>query len=241
MCLSGRKNCVSVPGQTKQVDPELFRVFYTFWKETEAEAQDVNLPSEVIDHLDNNECVFKLSSCVKTSHGVGKIAMTQKRLLLLTEGRAGFLEITKFRDIQVSPLKSLNLFSLRSFSINLKISLVSVQDVKIASAPFLLVRIPSLRIQTCSRPEVFEANLKTETELWNLVVKEMWAGRKMADQHKVQQQLKLDPEMVNFDLRLQQSQSEINISPGSADLFPFQSLQINFLVYSPVCDNNTAL
>lgn len=90
-----------VAGQQKQVDPELFRVFYTFWKETEVEAQDVNLPSEVIDHLDNSECVYKLSSCVKTSHGVGKIAMTQKRLFMLTEGRPGFLDITKFRDIQV--------------------------------------------------------------------------------------------------------------------------------------------
>lgn len=92
---------LSVPGQTEQVDPELFRVFYTFWKETEAEAQDVNLPSEVIDHLDNNECVYKSSSCVKTSCGVGKIAVTQKRLFLLTQGQPGFLEITKFRDIQV--------------------------------------------------------------------------------------------------------------------------------------------
>ncbi|KAM3872673.1 DENN domain-containing protein 3-like [Diretmus argenteus] len=144
-------------GNQKQVDPELFRVFYTFWKETEAEAQDVNLPSEVIGQLENSECVYKLSSCVKTSHGVGKIAMTQKRLFLLTEGRPGFLEITKFRDIQ---------------------------EVKISTAPFLLLRIPSLRIQTSSRTEVFEANLKTETDLWNLVVKEMWAGRKMADQHK---------------------------------------------------------
>jgi len=90
-----------VPGQPKQVEPDLFRVFYTVWKETEAEAQDVNLPSEVINHLDNSECVYKLSSCVKTSHGVGKIAMTQKRLFLLTEGQPGFLEITKFRDIQV--------------------------------------------------------------------------------------------------------------------------------------------
>lgn len=63
---------------------------------------------------------------------------------------------------------------------------ISVQEVKIASAPFLLVRIPSLRIRSSSRPEVFEANLKTETELWNLVVKEMWAGRKLADEHKVQ-------------------------------------------------------
>lgn len=93
-----------VLGQPKQVDPELFRVFYTFWKETEAEAQDVNLPTDVIDHLDNSECVYKLSSCVKTSHGVGKIAMTQKRLFLLTEGRPGYVEITKFRDIQVKCL-----------------------------------------------------------------------------------------------------------------------------------------
>lgn len=93
--------CVLGQHQNEQVDPELFRVFYTFWKETEAEAQDVNLPTEVIDHLDNSECVYKLSSCVKTSHGVGKIAMTQKRLFLLTEGQPGYFEITKFRDIQV--------------------------------------------------------------------------------------------------------------------------------------------
>uniref|UniRef100_A0A3Q2DZ75 DENN domain containing 3 n=1 Tax=Cyprinodon variegatus TaxID=28743 RepID=A0A3Q2DZ75_CYPVA len=141
-------------GQHNQVDPEVFRVFYTFWKETEAEAQDVNLPSEVISELDDSECVYKLSSCVKTSHGVGKIALTQKRLFLLTEGRPGFLDITKFRDIQVT------------------------------TAPFLLVRIPSLRIRTSSRPELFEANLKMETELWYLIITEMWAGRKMADQDK---------------------------------------------------------
>nr|XP_061789339.1 DENN domain-containing protein 3-like [Nerophis lumbriciformis] len=144
-------------GESKQVDAELFKAFYTFWKETEADAQDVNLPTEVIDHLDHSECVYKLSSCVRTSHGVGKIAMTQKRLFLLPEGQPGFLEIATFRDIK---------------------------EVKIASAPFLLVRIPSLRIRTSGRPELFEANLKTETDLWNLVVKEMCAGRKMADQHK---------------------------------------------------------
>ncbi|XP_026172851.1 DENN domain-containing protein 3-like isoform X3 [Mastacembelus armatus] len=144
-------------GPSKQVHPFLFKNFYTLWKETETEAQDVNLPPEVIDHLDNNESVFKVSSCVRTSHGVGKIAMTQKRLFLLTEGRPVYLEIAKFRDIQA---------------------------VKTASASFLLLRIPSLHIHTSSRPEVFEANLKTETELWNLVVREMWAGRKMADQHK---------------------------------------------------------
>lgn len=91
-----------VPAHTKQVDPGIFRVFYTFWKEAEAEAQHVNWPSEVIDCLDNHECVYKLSSCVKTSCGVGKIAMTQKRLFMLTQGQPGFVEITKFREIQVN-------------------------------------------------------------------------------------------------------------------------------------------
>lgn len=93
-------------GPQKEVDPEVFRVFYTLWKETEAEAQDVHLPAEVIEQLDNNECVYKLSCSVKTSYGVGKIAMTQKRLFLLTDGRRGFVDITKFRDIVVRPVES---------------------------------------------------------------------------------------------------------------------------------------
>ena len=33
--------CVFAAGHQKQVGPELFRVFYTIWKETEAEAQEV--------------------------------------------------------------------------------------------------------------------------------------------------------------------------------------------------------
>ncbi|KAG2464964.1 DEND3 protein, partial [Polypterus senegalus] len=144
-------------GQQKQIDPETFKTFYTFWKESEAEAQDVHLPVDVIDHLDNNECVYKLSCSVKTSYGVGKIAMTQKRLFLLTEGRPGYIEITKFRDIE---------------------------ELKISSATFLLLRIPSLKIKTTLRKETFEANLKSECDLWHLMVKEMWAGRKMADEHK---------------------------------------------------------
>lgn len=35
-----------------------------------------------------------------------------------------------------------------------------------------------------SKKEVFEANLKSECDLWHLMVKEMWAGKKMADDHK---------------------------------------------------------
>ncbi|KAG7268756.1 hypothetical protein CRUP_031828 [Coryphaenoides rupestris] len=136
-------------GQQKQVGPDLFRVFYTIWKETEAEAQE-----SVTEHLEPSECVFKLSSSVKTSRGVGKIAMTQRRLFLLTDGRPGYVEAAQYRDIEVS------------------------------SAALLLLRIPSLKLRVRGRKEAFEANLKTETELWNLMVKEMRAGRSMADLHK---------------------------------------------------------
>nr|XP_055205338.1 DENN domain-containing protein 3 isoform X6 [Gorilla gorilla gorilla] len=144
-------------GQEKQIDPETFKDFYNCWKETEAEAQEVSLPWLVMEHLDKNECVCKLSSSVKTNLGVGKIAMTQKRLFLLTEGRPGYLEISTFRNIE---------------------------EVRRTTTAFLLRRIPTLKIRVASKKEVFEANLKTECDLWHLMVKEMWAGKKLADDHK---------------------------------------------------------
>ncbi|XP_019383764.1 PREDICTED: DENN domain-containing protein 3 [Gavialis gangeticus] len=145
-------------GHQKQIDPETFRDFYNYWKETEAEVQEVNLPPAVIEYLDKNECVYKLSCSVKTNYGVGKIAMTQKRLFLLTEGgRPGYIEISTFRDIE---------------------------EVKSTTVAFLVLRIPTLRIKTVSKKDIFEANLKTECDLWHLMVKEMWAGKKMSDDHK---------------------------------------------------------
>ncbi|XP_053719632.1 DENN domain-containing protein 3 [Synchiropus splendidus] len=144
-------------GHQKQVGPELFKDFYTIWKETETEAQEVFLPPSVLEHIEQSECVFKLSSSVKTSRGVGKIAMTQRRLFLLTDGRPGYIEVAQYRDLE---------------------------EVKVSSTPFLLLRIPSLKLRVRGRKDAFEANLKTEAELWNLMVREMWAGRNMADQHK---------------------------------------------------------
>ncbi|XP_013011581.1 DENN domain-containing protein 3 isoform X1 [Cavia porcellus] len=144
-------------GQQKVIDPETFRDFYNCWKETEAQAQEVSLPSLVEEHLDKNECVYKLSNSVKTNRGVGKIAMTQKRLFLLTEGRPGYVEISTFRNIE---------------------------EVKSTTVAFLLLRIPTLKIKMMSKKDVFEANLKSECDLWYLMVKEMWAGKKLADDHK---------------------------------------------------------
>ena len=61
------------------------------------------LPASVSEHIEPNECVFKLSSSVKTSRGVGKIAMTQRRLFLLTDGRPGYVEVAQYRDLEVRP------------------------------------------------------------------------------------------------------------------------------------------
>lgn len=57
--------------------------------------------------------------------------------------------------------------------------------MKSTTVAFLLLRIPTLKIKAMSKKEVFEANLKSECDLWHLMVKEMWAGKKMADDHKV--------------------------------------------------------
>ncbi|XP_067887420.1 DENN domain-containing protein 3 isoform X13 [Heterodontus francisci] len=154
--LSMKKNKSENAGHLKQIDPETFKDFYNFWKESETEAQEVNLPLEVIEHLDKNESVYKLSSSVKTNYGVGKIALTQKRLFLLMEGRPSYVEITKFRDIQ---------------------------ELENVSVMFFPLRIPALKIKTTVK-EPFIANLKNERDLWQLIVKEMWAGKTMADKHK---------------------------------------------------------
>lgn len=144
-------------GHQKLIDPETFKELYTCWKKIEAEAQEVSLPAAVMEHLDRNECVYKLSRSVKTSRGVGKLAMTQKRLLLLTEGTPGYVEISTFRNIE---------------------------EVRSTTAAILFLRVPTLKIKIVSKKEVFEANLKTECDLWHLMVKEMWAGKKLADVHK---------------------------------------------------------
>lgn len=59
------------------------------------------------------------------------------------------------------------------------------QEVRSTTVAFLVLRIPTLRIKTVSKKDVFEANLKAECDLWHLMVKEMWAGKKLADDHKV--------------------------------------------------------
>lgn len=60
-----------------------------------------------------------------------------------------------------------------------------LQEVRNNTVTFLLLKIPTLKIKTVAKKEVFEANLKSECDLWHLMVNEMWAGKKLADDHKV--------------------------------------------------------
>lgn len=62
---------------------------------------------------------------------------------------------------------------------------LSPQEVRSTTTVYLLLKIATLKIRMVSKKEVFEANLKRECDLWHLMVKEMWAGRKLADSHKV--------------------------------------------------------
>lgn len=78
------------------ISPELIKPVASFLYDFQ-----VCLPASVLEHIEPSECVFKLSSSVKTSRGVGKISMTQRRLFLLTDGRPGYVEVAQYRDLEV--------------------------------------------------------------------------------------------------------------------------------------------
>lgn len=153
----------------------------------------VCLPASVLERMETGESVFKLSSSVKTSRGVGKIAMTQRRLFLLTDGRPGYVEVAQYRDLEVRPnadeKRGVGPSDPKKPPVSKQSVILHLQEVKVSSSPFLLLKIPSLKLRVKGKREPFEANLKAETELWNLMIKEMWAGRLIADQHKVRPEL----------------------------------------------------
>ena len=60
------------------MDPDTFEEFYTCWKENEVDLVKAKIPES---HLEQNECVLKLSSLIKSTLGTGRIALTQKRYL----------------------------------------------------------------------------------------------------------------------------------------------------------------
>uniref|UniRef100_UPI00358EBBC7 DENN domain-containing protein 3 isoform X3 n=1 Tax=Myxine glutinosa TaxID=7769 RepID=UPI00358EBBC7 len=151
-------------GQQKQVDPTTFEMFHKAWKETEQETHDLHLPRSTLENLDKNECVYKVSPSIKTSLGQGRLAMTQRRLFLLAEGKGSYIEVALYRNIE-------------------EVEATSVISI-------FPPRVPALKIKIKHRSEAFTANLKSDRDLWHLMVKEMWAGKQTAHHHKDPQILK---------------------------------------------------
>uniref|UniRef100_UPI00398EFFBB DENN domain-containing protein 3-like isoform X2 n=1 Tax=Pristiophorus japonicus TaxID=55135 RepID=UPI00398EFFBB len=144
-------------GQQKLIEPKTFNELYARWTEIKSEVDNITLPPEVTKHLLDNEQVWKVSNPVKTSYGLGRMVLSQKRLFLLTEAHPYCKEIARFRDIQeVEPCLPVNLFPLKILALKIK-----VRD-----------------------KEPFIANLKSERDLWKVIIREMRAGLFLADRHK---------------------------------------------------------
>lgn len=182
-------------GQQKLVDPQTFTEFYTRWTEMKYDADSITLSAEVTKNLQETERISKVSNPVKTSCGLGRVAMTQKRLFLLTEGQPFYKEIARFRNIEeVESCLPVSVFPLK---------------------------ILALRIKVRDKKEPFVANLKSERDLWKLVIREMVAGKFLADRHKdpqyVQQALS-NVQLINVVARCNLQQRPINMASKLASL-----------------------
>ncbi|XP_067856286.1 DENN domain-containing protein 3-like isoform X2 [Heptranchias perlo] len=145
-------------GQQKLLEPKTFNELYSRWNETKSEVDSITLAPEVTKNLLENERVSKVSNPVKTSYGLGRVVMSQKRLFLLTEAHPYCKEIARFRDIEVvESCLPMSIFP---------------------------VKILALKIKVRDKKEPFIANLKSERDLWKVIIREMCAGKFLAERHK---------------------------------------------------------
>ncbi|XP_038658334.1 DENN domain-containing protein 3-like [Scyliorhinus canicula] len=145
-------------GQQKLIGPKVFNELYAHWNEIKTELDSITLAPEVMKNLLENERIAKVSNPVKTSYGLGRVVMSQKRLFLLMEAHPYYKEIARFRDIEeVESCLPVSIFPLK---------------------------ILSLKIKVRDRKDPFIANLKSERDLWKVIIREMCAGKFLAERHK---------------------------------------------------------
>ncbi|XP_048406554.1 DENN domain-containing protein 3-like [Stegostoma tigrinum] len=145
-------------GQQKLIEPKMFNELYSRWNEIKSEVDNMTLPPEAMQNLLENERITKVSNPVKTSYGLGRVVLSQRRLLLLMEAHPYCKEIARFRDIEeVEFCLPVSIFPLK---------------------------ILALKIKVRDKKEPFIANLKSERDLWKVIIREMCAGKFLADRHK---------------------------------------------------------
>ncbi|XP_059837035.1 DENN domain-containing protein 3-like [Hypanus sabinus] len=145
-------------GQPKVVNPKVFNELYSHWKKMKSEVDSVVLDPEVDMKLLESEQVSLVSTLVKTNCGQGRLVLSQKRLGLLMDADPHFKEIARLRDIEeVEP---------------------------VLSTSGIPRKMTSLRIKVRGRKEPFVPNLKAECDVWKVLIRELRAGKELAERHK---------------------------------------------------------
>ncbi|XP_041471701.1 DENN domain-containing protein 3-like isoform X2 [Lytechinus variegatus] len=139
------------------LDAETFIYFYEAWKEGLEEIKSIPL-SIYKEYLDSTESVLKMSSLIRTDHGMGRLVLTEKRLFYMGEGSNIYREIVRTRDIE--KLEKFEYFNI----------LLSCQALRIYS--------------TKPNTNPYVANLKAERNSWFTLITELWAGRVISDAQK---------------------------------------------------------
>ncbi|XP_072100679.1 DENN domain-containing protein 3-like isoform X3 [Mobula birostris] len=145
-------------GQPKTVEPKVFNELYSHWKKMKSEVDSIMLDPEVAMELLESEQVSLVSNPVKTKYGQGRLVLSQKRLGFLKDAEPHFKEIVRLRDIE------------------------EVEPVLPTTG--LPRKMTSLRIKVRGKKEPFVVNLKSERDLWKVLIRELHAGKLLAERHK---------------------------------------------------------
>nr|CAB3265876.1 myotubularin-related protein 13-like [Phallusia mammillata] len=144
----------ALSASTQEIDPEIFASFYHTWKQTRHECE-VALRSLLsagntnLGVLQDSERLLKVSSVVSSNKGTGRLILTTRKLLFMTESYQEckhIIRLNQVRDIKLSKLKAI-----------------------FHSTTALSVK--------CEDEIPFKVGLKSECELWRNLINEMKTGR----------------------------------------------------------------
>ncbi|XP_060558524.1 DENN domain-containing protein 3-like isoform X2 [Ruditapes philippinarum] len=159
---------------TTEIKQMTFQIFVCCWEDNQIQCKKVKLEENT---LSEEETILKISTLIKTDYGLGRIGLTDKRLFFLSDVSNNYREIVKLREIKdLEQSEHSSLFSIFS-------------------------RVQTLKIHRLGKgTSPFTAYLKEERNWWYMVIREMWAGKVVAEamkdvmmvQHAIQNTLLID-------------------------------------------------
>ncbi|XP_053382269.1 DENN domain-containing protein 3-like isoform X2 [Mercenaria mercenaria] len=156
---------------TSVIEQMTFQIFACCWEDNQIQCSQVKLGENI---LLEEETILKVSTLIKTDFGLGRIGLTDKRLFFLSDVSNQYKEIVKLREIR---------------------------DLEQSEYSSLFSRVQTLKIHRKGKgTSPFTAFLKEERNWWYMVIREMWAGKVVAEamkdvmmvQHAIQNTLLID-------------------------------------------------